>query len=72
MHAYQHVKYPIGFVGPHSRYVGKFSKRVLGEPRDVGVGTLLVDDYVTSSSSCTALCKGEAERWGTVHTKMNC
>ena len=31
-------------------------------PRDVGVGTLLVGKYITTSSSCTALFTEEAER----------
>ena len=43
---------------------GELPDRVLGEPRDVGVGTLLVGKYVTASSSCTALYTEEAERWG--------
>ena len=49
------------------RQAGNFSNRVLGEPSDVGVGTLLVGKCITSSSSCTALYKGEAERWGAVY-----
>ena len=61
-----------GFAGPHSHYVCNFSKKVLGEPSDVGVGTLLVGNYVTASSSCTALYKGEAERWGEFYTMINC
>jgi len=35
---------------------------VLGEPSDVGVGTLLVGKYITASGSCTVLYKGDAER----------
>ena len=44
------------------RQAGNFSNRVLGQPRDVGVGTLLVGKYITTSSSCTALFTEEAER----------
>ena len=36
---------------------------MLGEPSDVGVGTLPVGNHVTALSSCTVLYKGEAERW---------
>ena len=43
---------------------GNVLRKVLGEPSDVGVGTLLVGKHVTASVSCTALYKGEAERWG--------
>ena len=49
-------------VGPHSHKVGNFSENDLGEPSDAEVGTLLVSNYSTSSSSCTVRCKGEAER----------
>ena len=44
---------------------------MLGEPRDVGVGALLVGNYITASSSCTVPYKGEAIKWGQV-TLLNC
>ena len=52
--------------------MGNFSKRVLGEPSDVGVGTLL---WVIVSQHCLAarrFTKGKLKDGGTVYTKINC
>ena len=53
-----------GFVGPCSHYMGNFSKKVLGEPSNVGVGMLLVGNCITSSSSYTVLYKGKLKDGG--------
>ena len=61
------------FVGPCSHNAGDLSKKVLGEPSDVGVETILAGDHVTTSSSFTVLRKGETERLGgCLHELINC
>ena len=52
--------------------MGNFSNRVLVEPSDVGVGTLLVGNCITTSSICTVLYKGEVLRWGRGYMMFNC
>ena len=42
---------------------------MLGEPSDVGVGTLLVRKCITALVSCTVLYKGDAERKGNSYDK---
>ena len=43
---------------------GNFSEKLLGETSDVGVRTLLMRNFSTMSSSCTARYKGETEKMG--------
>ena len=47
-----------------SYFIGKtnFKFLKLGEPSDAGVGTLLVSNHSTTSTSGTVCCKGEADR----------
>ena len=40
---------------------GNVLRKVLGEPSDVGVGTLLVRTCITALVSCTVLYEGDAE-----------
>ena len=53
---------------------GNFSEKVLGETIDVGVGTLLVRNFSTASSSYTARCEGQTKKMGGkhLHKLMDC